>query len=110
MYLTLLTLKLINLNKLHQKKTQKQICIVKFDSKVLEATQLPKIFNHPDIIKTLPCNLQNKDSIHTVTYNIGNSIRWGEWPSGSSYCNENRKVPGSNPNRHSAGLWDLTSF
>ena len=35
------------------KKTHKHICIVKFDNKALEAIQLPKIFNYPDIIKTL---------------------------------------------------------
>ena len=29
---------------------------------------------------------------------------WGEWPSGLRHCDQNRKVPGSNPTRRSAGL------
>ena len=73
MYLTLLTLKLINLNKLLQKKHE-HICILKFDNKALEATRVLKIFNHPDIIKTLPYNLQKKGSIPTVTYKLGNTL------------------------------------
>ena len=56
------------------KKTQKHICIVKFNNKALEAIQLPKIFNHPDIINTLSYNSQKKDSIPTATYRLGNTI------------------------------------
>ena len=33
-----------------------------------------------------------------------------EWPSGLRHCVENRKGPGSNPTRCSAGLWVLTSL
>ena len=66
-YLTLLTLKL---KQITPKKTRKHICIVKFDNKALEAIELTKIFDHPDIIKTLPCNLQKKDNIPIVTYEI----------------------------------------
>ena len=35
---------------------------------------------------------------------------WGEWPSGLRRCYKNRKVPGSNPARRSAGLRDPTSL
>ena len=35
---------------------------------------------------------------------------WGEWPSGLRRCDQNRKVPGSNPTRRSAGLKDSTSL
>ena len=34
----------------------------------------------------------------------------GEWPSGLRRCSKNRKVPGSNPTRRSAGLRDPTSL
>ena len=34
----------------------------------------------------------------------------GEWPSGLRRCDQNRKVPGSNPTRRSAGLRDPTSL
>ena len=34
----------------------------------------------------------------------------GEWPSGLRHCDQNMKVPGSKPTRHSAGLRDPTSF
>ena len=34
----------------------------------------------------------------------------GEWPSGLRRCNQNRKVPGSNPTRRSAGLRGPTSL
>ena len=40
------------------KKTNKNVYIVKFGSKALETVWLKKFFNHPDIIKTLPYNLQ----------------------------------------------------
>ena len=33
-----------------------------------------------------------------------------EWPSGLRRCDQNRKVPGSNPTRRSAGLRDPTSL
>ena len=35
---------------------------------------------------------------------------WGEWPSGLRRCNQNWKVPGSNPARHSARPKDPTSL
>ena len=34
----------------------------------------------------------------------------GEWPSGLRRCSKNRKVPGSNPTRRSAGPRDPTSL
>ena len=33
----------------------------------------------------------------------------GEWPSGLKRCNQNQKVPGSNPNKRLAGFRDPTS-
>ena len=33
-----------------------------------------------------------------------------KWPSGSRHCNQNWKVPGSNPTRRSARLRDPTSL
>ena len=38
------------------------------------------------------------------------SESWGEWPSGLRRCDQNRKVPGSNPTRHLARLRDPTSL
>ena len=57
------------------KKTHKHIWFVKFDNKTLEVIRLPKIFDHSDVIKTLTYNLQKKDSMTTVTYKVGNTIR-----------------------------------
>ena len=57
------------------KKTHKHICIVKFDYKAIEAIQIPIVFNHPDIMKMLPCNLQKKDAVPNVTHKLGNPIR-----------------------------------
>ena len=54
------------------KKTHKHICI---DNEALEAIPLPKIFNPPDIIKTLTYNLQQKETIPTVTYKLSNNMR-----------------------------------
>ena len=73
--MTLLTLKKTHIKQITPKKTHKHICIVKFDNKALEAIQLPKIFNYPDIIKTLLHKLQKKDSIPTVTYKLRNTTR-----------------------------------
>ena len=44
-------------------KTHKHICIVKFYKQAFEAIWLQKIINQTDIIKTLPYNLQEKESI-----------------------------------------------
>ena len=43
--------KAYKLNKLHQIKHLITFGIVKFNNKALKAIPLPKIFNHPDIIK-----------------------------------------------------------
>ena len=43
--------------------------------KSLETIQLPKTYNHSDIIKKLPFNLQKKNSVPTVTYKLANNIR-----------------------------------
>ena len=65
-----------------KKHTHKHTCIVTFDNKAVEAIRLTKFFSRPDIIKTLPCNLQKKDSIPTVTYKLG-IIHFKNWP---MYC------------------------
>ena len=57
------------------KKTHKHIWFVELDNKALEVIRLPKIFDHSDIIKTLANNLQKKESMTTVTYKLGNTIR-----------------------------------
>ena len=61
------------LKQITPKKTHKRTCIIKFDNEVLAIIRLSKIFNLSDIIKTLPYNLQKKDSIIIVT--LGNTIR-----------------------------------
>ena len=33
---------------------------------------------------------------------------WGEWPSGLRHCNQNEKIPGSNPTGCLAGLRNPT--
>ena len=53
--------------------------------------------------------------LYTIWRNVSMPLKiraylWGEWPSGLRRCDWNRKVPGSNPTRHSAGLRDLTSL
>ena len=72
MYLALMTAKS---KETQPEKIYKHICIVQFDSKALEATQLPKIVNLPNIIKKLLKNLQEKENIPTLTYKPGNIIR-----------------------------------
>ena len=52
------------------KKTHKNICNVKFDNTGFEFIQLPKIFNYPDIIKTLPYNYKRKTVSLTVTLTL----------------------------------------
>ena len=51
------------------------VYIVTYDNKALEVIHFPKIFNHPDIIKTLPYALQEKESTPTVTYKPGSTMR-----------------------------------
>ena len=73
--LDIIDTKIYKFKQTNPKKTHKCICIVKFDNKASEAIRLPKSFNHPHIIKTISCNLQKKDSIPTVSYKLGNTIR-----------------------------------
>ena len=47
--------------------------------------------------------IKNKRGLELIT-------NWEEWPSGLRRCDQNRKVPGSNPTRRSAGLRDPTSL
>ena len=70
MYITLLT----NYN-----KENLNIKFIKFASSSLTTKpltiRLPKIFNHPEIIETLLHNLQEKESIPTVTYRRDKTIK-----------------------------------
>lgn len=67
MYWRLLTPTLISLNKLHQRKHM--------NNQAFEAIRLQKIINQTDIIKTLPYNLKEKESIPSVIYNLGYTVR-----------------------------------
>ena len=58
-----------------KKSPPKYVCIVKFDNKALEAINLSKIFHFPDVISSLPSDLQSEDHIPVVTYKLGGTIR-----------------------------------
>ena len=68
-----MTLKIIGLTKLHKRK--QKFFIFKFDNKASQAIQLPTYFNHIEVIKGLPYNLQYKEIISTATYKLGTTIR-----------------------------------
>ena len=56
-------------------------------------------------------NFSNHTNIFAIHFSTDIRIfKISEWPSGLRRCNQNRKVPGSNPTRCSAGLRDLTSL
>ena len=59
---------------------------------------------------TIMSPLQKRQSKTENTHFKKFSLRYGEWPSGLRRYPENRKDPGSNPARRSAGLWDPTSL
>ena len=48
---------------------------VKFDNKAVEQIRLSKILNHPDVINSLPIDLQATENIPVVTYELGQPIR-----------------------------------
>ena len=75
MYLTLLTLKLKKLNKLHQRKHIKIFVTSSLTAKSYKLFDFHKSLIILTYIKILPYNLQNKESIPTVTYKSGNTIR-----------------------------------
>lgn len=58
-----------------KKSPPKNVCVVKFDNKALESINLSKIFHLPDVVSTLPCDLQSVESIPVVTYRLGPTIR-----------------------------------
>ena len=37
--------------------------------------RISQVLNHPDVIETLPCDIQNKDNIPMVTNQLGNTVR-----------------------------------
>ena len=49
-------------------------------------------------------------SLFLLPHNCVPYCKWGEWPSGLRRCDQNWKVPGSNPARRSARLRDPTSL
>lgn len=67
--------KIYKSKQIRPKNAYKRICTVKFDNKAIETIQLTKTLNHPEIIKTLPYSLQEKESIPTVTHKLANTIR-----------------------------------
>ena len=80
--LDIIDTKFINLNKYTKENTHiyiytylQYIYIVTYDNKALEVIHFPKILNHPDIIKTMPYTLQEKESIPTVTYKPVSTMR-----------------------------------
>ena len=60
--------------------------------------------------KSTPLHANAKSFTSKNSSTSGNRREWGEWPSGLRRCYKNRKVPGSNPARRSAGLRDPTSL
>ena len=58
-----------------KKSPPKNVCVVNFDNKALEAINLSKIFRHQDVISVLPEDLQGDDNIPVVTYKLGGTIR-----------------------------------
>ena len=62
--------------------------------------------------KKLVPNVFNKEE-YVIDYKnlqLYTRVLWGEWPSVLKHCDQNRKVPGSNPTRCLAGLRDPTSL
>ena len=57
------------------KKIPKYRCSVKFDNKIVELVRLSKIIRHPDVVASLPLDLQVKDNIPVVTYTLCEPIR-----------------------------------
>ena len=46
-----------------------------FTTAGLELIRIPEILNHPDTIETLPCDIQNKEKIPMIRYQLGNTVR-----------------------------------
>ena len=61
-------------DKLQQRKFKHKFASSSLTTKPL-TIRLPKIFNHPEIIETLLHNLQEKESIPTVTYRRDKTIK-----------------------------------
>ena len=59
----------------YTKCTPKYTFLINFDNKVVELIRISQIFNHPDVTETLPCDIQNKENINIVTYQLGNTVR-----------------------------------
>ena len=62
--------------------------------------------------KKLVPNVFNKEE-YVIDYKnlqLYTRVLWGEWPSVLKFCDQNRKVPGSNPTWCLAGLRDPTSL
>ena len=41
----------------------------------MELIRISQILNHPDVIEILPYDIQNKENIPIVTYQLGNTVR-----------------------------------
>ena len=43
--------------------------------KTLELIKIWQILNLTDVVETLPCDIQTKDNIYMLTYQLGNAVR-----------------------------------
>ena len=41
----------------------------------MQVIKISQILSHPDVIKVLPCGIQNKENIPLVTYQLDDIIR-----------------------------------
>ena len=57
------------------KTTPKNVCVVYFENKVLEKSNLSSILNSNNILPLLPETLRNKEYIPVVVYKLSNTVR-----------------------------------
>ena len=92
-------------------------CIRPFWILVKELTNPGKMFSKKSTVLTKPWFFRflihltslfnSKSFITTLWYD---TTTWGEWPSWLRCCDQNRKVPSSNPTRYLARLRDPTHY
>ena len=58
-----------------KKRSPKYTLPITFDSKAVELKRISQILNHLDIIENFPSDIQNKENIPMVTYQLGNTVR-----------------------------------
>ena len=81
--------------------------------------QEAEVCNFADDTTIYSCSLNYKEAAHKLSndthivlnwFKVNIADLWGEWPSGLRRCNQNRKVPRSNPTMCLARLRDPTSL